>query len=99
MGQRDVRACKYLASRSFLHCRFCSVGMAVNISETLAPKSARHTVNTESAPSKRLAMNYGTRAFFISPEFVQQKHQPQTRGGGREALGGNEKERALPAEG
>lgn len=89
MGQRDVQACKYLASHSLLHCRFCSVGTAVNISETLAPKSARHTVNTESAPSKRLAMNYEARACFISPEFVQQKHQAQTHGGRRRALAAN----------
>lgn len=83
MGQRDVQACKYLASHLLLHCRFRSMGMAVNISETLAPKSTRHTVNTKSAPSKQLAVNYGTRAFFISLEFVQQKHQPQTHSGGR----------------
>lgn len=86
MGQRDVQACKYLASHSLLHCRFCSMGMAVNISETLARKSTRHTVNTKSAPSKRLAVNYGTPACFISLEFVQQKHQPQTHGGERKNL-------------
>lgn len=38
------------------------MGMAVNISETLALKSTRHTVNTKSAPSKRLAVNYRTQA-------------------------------------
>lgn len=62
------------------------MGMAVNISETLARKSTRHTVNTKSAPSKRLAVNYGTPACFISLEFVQQKHQPQTHGGERKNL-------------
>lgn len=81
MGQRDVQACKYLASHLLLHCRFCSMGMAVNISEALAPKSTHHTVNTESAPSKRLAVNYGARACFISLEFVQQECQSQTHGG------------------
>lgn len=89
MGQRDVQACKYLASHSLLHCRFCSMGRAVNISETLAPKSTRHTVNAKSAPSKQLAVNYGTRACFISLEFVQQKRQPQTHGRGKKALVAN----------